>query len=484
MVPGGGAGKRARAEEGAQGGPGGAAAELLDFLNEAWTPFHAVRAAAARLARAGFLELQEAAPWDLQPGGRYFFRRNMSALVAFAVGKKYRPGDGFLILGAHTDSPCPKLKPKPGATRAGFLQVACQPYGGGLWHTWFDRDLGVAGRVLVRQADGTMVQRLLKIERPIMRIPTLAIHLNRNVNSSFEVNFQNHMLPVLASAPEGDKGGDAETPPGIIQVVAQELGCLAEDILDFDLQLCDTQPSAVGGMNDEFIYSGRLDNLCMSFLCLKSLIDTSAGEGQLDEEACIRSIALFDHEECGSVSADGAGSSLIPELVRRVSGVLGGGGDAAEILARACRASYLVSADMSHSLHPNYMDKHCPGHQIFFGKGVVIKHNVNQRYATNSLTATLFRECGRLAGVPVQDFVVKSDLGCGSTIGPTLSANLSVRTVDVGIPQLSMHSIREMCGVEDVEHSYKHFVSVFENFSSLDTKVLEDPGSPPAPLAQ
>ena len=325
MVPGGGAGKRARAEEGAQGGPGGAAAELLDFLNEAWTPFHAVRASAARLARAGFLELQETAPWDLQPGGRYFFRRNMSALVAFAVGKKYRPGDGFLILGAHTDSPCPKLKPKPGATRAGFLQVACQPYGGGLWHTWFDRDLGVAGRVLVRQADGTMVQRLLKVERPIMRIPTLAIHLNRNVNSSFEVNFQNHMLPVLASAPEGDKGGDAETPPGIIQVVAQELGCLAEDILDFDLQLCDTQPSAVGGMNDEFIYSGRLDNLCMSFLSLKSLIDTSAGEGQLDEEACIRSIALFDHEECGSVSADGAGSSLIPELVRRVSGVLGGG---------------------------------------------------------------------------------------------------------------------------------------------------------------
>ena len=475
MVP----GKRAR-EEGSAGAGGdeGGVGELLEFLNESWTPFHAVRAAAKRLVLAGFEELTEDEAWDLRPGGRYFFTRNMSALVAFAVGAKYAKGNGFLILGAHTDSPCPKLKPKQGVKKAGFLQVACQPYGGGIWHTWFDRDLGVAGRVLVRQPDGKLMQRLLKIDRPIMRIPTLAIHLNRTVNSNFEVNFQNHMLPVLAGAPEGGDTG-ADTPPGILLIVAEELGCKVEDILDFELQLCDTQPSARGGAKNEFIFSGRLDNLCMSFLSLKSLIDTSAGEGQLDDECCIRSIALFDHEECGSVSADGAGSSLIPELVRRVSGNLGGN-DEGEILARACRKSYLVSADMSHSLHPNYQEKHCSSHQIFFDKGCVIKHNANQRYATNSLTATLFRECGRIAGVPVQDFVVKSDLGCGSTIGPSMSANLSVRTVDVGIPQLSMHSIREMCGVKDVELTYKHFLSVYENFSALDEKVGEEPPSPVA----
>ena len=430
-----------------------------------------MREASERLERAGFQELREKEPWDLKPGGRYYFNRNMSALVAFAVGRKYQPGDGFVIMGAHTDSPCPKLKPEPAVKKGGFLQVGCQPYGGGIWHTWFDRDLGVAGRVLVRGPDGSLTQRLLKVERPILRIPSLAIHLDRNVNSSFEVNFQKHMAPVLAL----QQGGDG--PPDIIQTLAEELGCAAEDITDFDLQLCDVQPAALGGSRMEFVNSGRLDNLCMSHLALQALIETSAAEGTLDEENCVRTVALFDHEECGSVSAEGAGSSLMIEFVRRVSGVLAGGSGVEEVLAQACRRSFLVSADMAHALHPNYLEMHCANHQVAFGEGVVIKHNANQRYSTNSLTSALFRECGRAAGLPVQDFVMRADLACGSTIGPTLSSSLGVRTVDVGIPQLSMHSIREMCAARDVELCAEHFAAVFREFSRLDRKVREEPAA-------
>ena len=430
-----------------------------------------MREASERLERAGFRQLKEQEPWVLKPGGRYYFSRNMSALVAFAVGSKYKPGDGFVIMGAHTDSPCPKLKPQPAMKKGGFLQVGCQPYGGGIWHTWFDRDLGVAGRVLVRGPGGAMSQRLLKIERPILRIPSLAIHLNRNVNTAFEVNFQKHMAPVLALQQRGDG------PPDIIQTLADELDCAAEDITDFDLQLCDVQPAALGGSRMEFVNSGRLDNLCMSHLALQALIETSAAEGALDEENCVRTVALFDHEECGSVSAEGAGSSLMIELVRRVSGVLAGGSGVEEVLARACRRSFLVSADMAHALHPNYLEMHCANHQVAFGEGVVIKHNANQRYSTNSLTSALFRECGRAAGLPVQDFVMRADLACGSTIGPSLSSNLGVRTVDVGIAQLSMHSVREMCAARDVELCAKHFAAVFRDFSRLDRQVHEEPAA-------
>ena len=448
---------------------------LIEYLNASWTPFHAVREASERLERAGFRQLKEQEPWVLKPGGRYYFSRNMSALVAFAVGSKYKPGDGFVIMGAHTDSPCPKLKPQPAMKKGGFLQVGCQPYGGGIWHTWFDRDLGVAGRVLVRGPGGAMSQRLLKIERPILRIPSLAIHLNRNVNTAFEVNFQKHMAPVLAL----QSGSDGRS--SIIDALAQELECGVEDITDFDLQLCDVQPSALGGANNEFINSGRLDNLCMSYLSLQALIDTSAAAGALDEESCIRTVALFDHEECGSVSAEGAGSSMMIELVRRISGVMCEGSGSEEALARACRKSFLVSADMAHALHPNYQEMHCENHQVAFGEGVVIKHNSNQRYASNSVTSGLFRECGRVAGVPVQDFVNRADLACGSTIGPTLSSSLSVRTVDVGIPQLSMHSIREMCAVRDVELCARHFAAVFREFSRLDSQLREDHPEHPAP---
>ena len=520
--------KRARAE-----GPGGVVDGLIDFLNEAWTPFHATLEAKRLLLAAGYQQLSEVRllllrplprrrrrrrrgcplsrpsraraapapppsrpprgargigpaadgrrlpgrrqeePWALEKGGRYFFTRNMSSVVAFAVGQRYRPGNGFVIVGAHTDSPCPKLKPNPHKKKGGCITVGCQSYGGGIWHTWFDRDLGVAGRVIARGASGEIEHKLVKIEQPIMRIPSLAIHLDREVNSKFGVNFQEHMAPVLAVAANKTAGGKEEENL-LMARVAAEVGCEAEDILDFELQLCDVQPSTVGGLENEFIFSGRLDNLCNSYLGLKALLDSTPDAAALAEEPNIRSVALFDHEECGSVSAQGAGSSIMAELVRRVSALLCEDQEPSQVLVPACRRSFLVSADMAHALHPNYQDKHCANHAPKFHDGVVVKHNANQRYATNSVTATLFREIGKVAGVPVQEFVVRADLGCGSTIGPSLSADMSVRTVDVGLAQLSMHSIREMCGTKDVEYSYEHFRALYEHFSRIDATLNVD----------
>ena len=544
------------------------AVDCVAYLNEAWTPYHAVLASCRRLAAAGYevrdridrsplllsagahmrpiqrpsrlrppvppplltsaplrrsppsfssprrfrfpsraQEISERDAWALKPGGKYFFTRNMSALCAFAVGAKYAPGSGFVIVGAHTDSPCPRLKPCTKAKSENFLQVRTQNYGGGLWYTWFDRDLGVAGRVLVRRPDAEtpgesrVSHELVKIERPVMRIPSLAIHLDRSLNDGFKVNFQQHMAPVIADAVEAELGAGPQTKtpadetraetkkrrvessdkhhPVLLDLLAEALGCEREDVLDFELQLCDTQPSAVGGAKGEYIFSGRLDNLQSCYCSLTALIAASSDES-LEDETAIRMIAHYDHEEVGSDSAQGAGSSMTEDALRRVVRALNAARGSASAVdnggldERTRRASFCVSADMAHAVHPNYADRHEPGHRPRFGEGVVIKHNANQRYATDAVTGFLFRELGERAGVPVQEFVVRSDLGCGSTIGPTLSTNTGIRTVDVGAPQLSMHSVREQCSTKDVAHAVAHYRAVFEGFSAMDEKLRVD----------
>ncbi|KAF2302635.1 hypothetical protein GH714_000506 [Hevea brasiliensis] len=413
-----------------------------------------------RLINVGYVQVSEREDWKLEPGKRYFFTRNHSTIVAFAIGKRYVAGNGFYVVGAHTDSPCIKLKPISKVTKGGFLEVGVQLYGSGLWHTWFDRDLAVAGRVIVREEkDGSISfsHRLVRIEEPIMRVPTLAIHLDRNVNNDgFKVNTQNHLIPILATS---------------VKMIASQLGCKPDDICDFELQACDTQPSIIGGAVKEFIFSGRLDNLCMSFCSLKALIDTTSSKDDLENESGVRMVALFDHEEVGSDSAQGAGSPVMLDALSRITNSFNSD---SKLLQKAIQMSFLVSADMAHAFHPNYMDKHEDNHQPKMHGGLVIKHNANQRYATNSVTSFLFGEIASKHNLPVQDFVVRNDMPCGSTIGPILASGVGIRTVDVGAPQFSMHSIREMCAVDDVKYSYEHFKAFFQEFSQLDAKITVD----------
>lgn len=486
---------------------------LITFLNEAWTSFHAVHASAIRLRAAGFSELQEGAPWSLAAGGKYFFTRNMTTIVAFAVGGRFDPsqqesGSGFTIIGAHTDSPCPKLKPVSKLTKSGYLALSVVGYGGGLWHTWFDRDLTLAGRVLVRRPDGRTTAELVRINRPILRIPNLAIHLQSDEERrGFAPNLQTQFPPVLASEVKaqllaaaatpaaatatadkkevGKEGGaeskkqktepqwaslDQQHHPLLLQLLAEELGedVSVDNIVDFELQLCDTQPSAVGGALREFVFSGRLDNLASSYQALTALIHSCQGEGALEEEVNVRLVALFDHEEIGSMSAQGAASSLLPEVLRRITATCANPPPAAALedaLAQALRRSFIVSADMAHALHPNYDNKHDPGLAPKMHGGLVLKHNVNQRYATNAVTAHVFRELGRrFAKVPFQEFAVKADSRCGSTIGPLVAGLTGVKTVDVGSPQWAMHSVRETMATSDVWYGFLHFKAVLESF--------------------
>ncbi|KAK9836496.1 hypothetical protein WJX74_001703 [Apatococcus lobatus] len=475
-----------------------AAQSMLDFINYAWTPFHAVEEASKRLVAAGFQKLSERQAWSLQPGGRYFFTRNMSTIVAFAVGAQYKPGNGFHMLGAHTDSPCLKLKPRSKSTRAGYDMVNVEPYGGGLWHTWFDRDLSLAGRVLVRSGE-QLVQKLVKCEMPLMHIPMLAIHLHPELREKgFNPNKQTHLGPILAVAAKHSldkhkKEGSSDSKPdskaeekekeedrhhkALLQLLSTQLGCSPDAIVDFELHLCDVQPSTLGGIEDEFVFSGRLDNLAMSFCSLQALLDAHGTPASLADASTVKAVALFDHEEVGSSSAQGAGGPVMRDTITRVASVLGEGSEGAVV--RALQSSFLVSADMAHAVHPNYADKHDGQHQPKFGQGIVIKHNVNQRYATNSVSSTLFREVARRHGIPTQDFAVRSDMACGSTIGPILASGLGCRTVDVGLAQLAMHSIREMSSSSDVGLAIAHFTAFFREFERLDASIDIDGLAPP-----
>ncbi|KAF9163838.1 hypothetical protein DFQ26_002094 [Actinomortierella ambigua] len=468
------------------------AKDFLTFVNQAQSPFHATEQAALRLRKAGFEEIKEKDSWDnLRRNGKYYFTRNKSSIVAFAVGGKYKPGNGFAAIGAHTDSPCLKVKPVSKREKTGYLQVGVQLYGGGLWHTWFDRDLSVAGRVLVQTADGKLENRLVRIDRPILRVPTLAIHLDRSPNTDgFKFNHETHLQPMLATItkslngaapPKNDAEASTETTmdkhhPILLHLLAAEMNVTAEEIMDFELCLFDTQQAAIGGAFNEFIFSARLDNLMMSYCSIEALTKSLKDPSSLAKDPNIRVVALFDNEEVGSLTAHGADSNLLPGTFERLSRATYDGEPNNNLTAylESLPKSYLISADMAHAVHPNYFEKHDEGHRPQMHKGVVIKINANQRYATTAVTTVVLREAAKKYKVPLQDFVVRNDSPCGSTIGPMLSGKLGLRTVDVGNPQLSMHSIREVCGTEDVRHAIKLFEAFYEDFASIDARLTVD----------
>ncbi|KAK4244177.1 peptidase M18 [Corynascus novoguineensis] len=480
--------------------PPKSALEFLDFVNASPTPYHAVASSAALLDAAGFTKIQERDNWasTVKPGGKYYTTRNGSSVVAFAVGAQWKPGNPIGMVGAHTDSPCLRVKPVSKRTANGYLQVGVETYGGGIWHSWFDRDLSVAGRVLVRQSNGegeeNFVQKLVKVDKPILRIPTLAIHLHRQ--SNFDPNKEDELLPIAGLAEAELNKSAAEPEPGaaeggfqplkalperhhpaFLSLVAQHAGVDVSQIVDFELVLYDTQKSCLGGLNDELIFSPRLDNLNMTFCSIKGII-SSVESAPLDKDTSIRLVACFDHEEIGSLSAHGADSNLLPAILRRLS-VLPGNTSSSDLAAstafeQTLATSFLLSADMAHAVHPNYAAKYERNHVPALNAGPVIKINANQRYATNSPGIVLVQEVARRSHVPLQLFVVKNDSPCGSTIGPMLSAKLGVRTLDLGNPQLSMHSIRETGGTADVESATRLFEGFLGRFGELESKILVD----------
>jgi aspartyl aminopeptidase len=447
--------------------------KFLKFVDASPSPFHAVSASIGALEAAGYKRLSERSEWtDVKAGGRYYVTRNESALVAFALGDKWVPGNPFHIIAGHTDSPCLRVKPVSNKSAYGYQMVGVETYGGGLWHTWFDRDLSVAGRVVVEDG-GAFRTVLVDVKKPICRISNLAIHLNREIyTKGFHYNKETHLAPVIATEVKAEldrpaaAGADTEGPGAagrhhtvLLTAIADAAGVAPSQVCDFDLVLYDTQPSAIGGAKDEFIYAARLDNLMSCFLGLEAM---AAVDGSLVEADAVRVLAMFDNEEVGSDSLPGAGSNFLQQILQRITG------DAPEPFMVAVSKSMLVSADMAHAVHPAYAEKHEAKHRPEMHKGPVIKTNSNQRYATNAVTAFAMRQLAAKAGVPVQDFVVRQDMGCGSTIGPILATSMGMRTVDIGVPQLSMHSIREVCGVDDLDHAHGLFTAFYSHFGEVD----------------
>lgn len=398
------------------------ARKAMDYIDKSPDPFHAVQTSEVMLREAGFEELDDTVPYagKLQPGGKYYFTRNKSTLVAFAVGEKYTPGNGaFKVIGGHSDSPNLKVKPRSKRSSSGCTQIAVECYGGGLWHTWFDRDLGISGRVLVRTSNGNIEQKLVKIDRPILRISNLAIHLTTaDERAAFKFNKEENLVPILAMEAEKgltgedkddeEKKKDDKTPkdgwteyqePLLLQILAEELGCETSDIADFELNLFDIQKASLGGVHSEFIHSARLDNLASCFLAVQALIEYSQ-DGSLQDDKDVSMIALFDHEEVGSSSAVGAGSTIMGEAVEQIASALNGGDGNPDLYQSALRRSFVLSVDQAHAVHPNYASKHEKGHQPKMNGGMVIKRNSNQRYATNTITGFLIREIAKRAGLP------------------------------------------------------------------------------------
>jgi aspartyl aminopeptidase len=405
--------------------------DLVAFLEKSPSPFHCVQEAKARLVARGFIALEEAADWHCEPGTGYVATRGGSSLIAFRVGQKAAADAGFVIVGAHTDSPNLRLKPRLAKTKEGLLQFDVDVYGGVLLATWGDRDLGLAGRVVVREGQGFRSE-LLRIDRPLCRVTNLAIHLNREVNEKgLAFNKHQHLAPIVAHWDATGTPGDA-----IRTWVSEWLQVSPAQIVGHDLSLFDIQKPTLGGQRDEFIFSARLDNQAMCHAAVSALLQTEASQ----EKTAV--IALFDHEEVGSSSTRGADGPFLDEVLSRLSGGL-------EQRAKAYARSYLISADMAHAVHPNYSEYHDANHMPRLNAGPVLKTNYNQRYASDGESSALFHYLCQKHDVPCQEFVNRPDLACGSTIGPISAAKLGIRTVDVGNPMLSMHSIREMAGSQD-----------------------------------
>ncbi|HCB37482.1 MAG TPA: M18 family aminopeptidase [Acidimicrobiaceae bacterium] len=416
---------------------------LFDFIEASPSPYHGAERAGELLAAAGHAPVDPTAGWA-GTGPQVMVRGGTLVATTAASG-----ADGidparlaFRIVGAHTDSPNLRIRPRPDTGAVGYRQLAVEPYGGVLLNSWLDRDLGVSGRVVVRGGDGTTTTHLVKVDRPLLRVPQLAIHLDRDVNRGLVLDPQQHLTPAwgLGSTGEGD----------FAAFLAAELDADPADVVAWEMMTHDLTPPTLLGRDDEFYAAGRIDNLASCFAATEAMASLG-GSGTGSDAAAgaahtVAVVVLFDHEEVGSASATGAAGPLLAHCLESVA--LAAGADRAQFLAALAR-SCCVSADGAHAVHPNYPERHEPGHLVELNGGPAVKLNSGQRYATDANTSAVFQQACRDAGVEFQLYSHRADLPCGSTIGPATAAGLGVDVVDVGSPQLSMHSARELGGSAD-----------------------------------
>ncbi len=415
----------------------------MHFLQSSPTPFHAVESIKKILAASGFVEISESEAWKLKAGGKYFLTRNGSALVAFRLGKSAPWQDGFRLVGAHTDSPCLRLRPNPELADKNYLRFGAEIYGGVLLSTWFDRDLSLAGRVSYARSKGKgIASTLIDFKRPVAIVPNLAIHLNRSANENRTIQKQTEVVPLMGHSGPGGTLEDLL----VEQLKASGVKDVAQ-VLSHELYFYDTQAPAKVGLHGEFFASSRLDNLLSCWAGANAIANSKGDATSV--------LVCSDHEEVGSASAAGAQGPFLKSVLERLC-------ETAEGFHRAMARSILVSTDNAHGIHPSYPDRHDSQHAPILNKGPAIKINTNQRYATSSETAAIFSQVCEEAKVPVQNFVARNDMGCGSTIGPITATLLGVRTVDVGVPTFAMHSIRELAGVEDVGYLEKALGRFFQ----------------------
>ncbi len=404
---------------------------LLGFLDASPTPFHATQNMAGMFKNAGFKELEEVQKWKLIAGEKYFVTRNDSSIIAFTYPKNNKK---YLMIGSHTDSPNLKLKPNPVIKEHGVVKFGVESYGGLLLNPWFDRDLSLAGRVNYLSSDDKLESQLIDVKKKIAIIPSLAIHLDRTANEGKTVNKQTDVCPILTT----NEDFEFET---FLKWQLEKHGVKgAKKVYASELSFYDTQKASYVGLYDDFIASARLDNLLSCYVGMLSICSIESDKPML--------FIASDHEEVGSASTSGAGGSFLENTLRRMFP------DYSEYVEMT-RSSLMISADNAHAIHPNFASKHDCNHAPHINKGVVIKVNANQRYASNSITISHFMQKAEKLGENVQQFVTRSDMGCGSTIGPITASRIGIETLDVGLPTFAMHSIRELAGSKDAYSLYK-----------------------------
>ena len=421
---------------------------LLDFIDASPSPWHVIKSVEAQLASFNFKKLDETLSWSLESGGRYYVVRDESSVIIFVLGQKPLVETGFKMIGAHTDSPGLRIKPNAATGVDGLLRLGVEIYGGPILATFTDRDLSLAGRINYKDTNNNIVSSLINFDRPLLRLPNLAIHMNRMVNEDGLKLHKQNELPLILSA----LAQECLPQTYFSELLQEQSACEAERILSWDLAVYDTQKGVFWGADNEFYANSQLDNLASCHAALQGLLDDTV----LENEATLV-CAFFDHEEIGSESNKGADGSFLGDVLKRISLVTENN---KEDFTRALAKSFMVSADMAHAYQPNFPLAYDPDHKVFVNKGPVIKVNANQRYSTESVSQAMFVDWCEQAGVPYQKYSHRSDLACGSTIGPITSARLGIRSVDVGNPVWAMHSIRESAGVLD--HGY--MIKVLKQF--------------------
>ena len=424
------------------------ALELIDFLYDSPTAYHSVKTIKETLDSNGFNEVKENEKWNLKENGKYYVIKNDSALIAFVIGNDDIEENGFKLIGAHTDAPGFRIKANPEMVSEGtYLKLNTEVYGGPILYTWFDRPLGIAGKVTLKGDSPLKPEvRLVNINKPILIIPSLAIHMKRDVNEGFAVNKQKDTLPLLSLINE-----KFEKENYLVKLLASELKVNEEDILGFDLGLHEIEKGAIIGLNEELISAGRLDDMWMVFTGIKALINSK-------ETKSTKVMVCIDNEEIGSLTAQGANSALLLNILERITLSLG---KDREGLHRALSNSLMISADLAHAVHPNAGEKHDPTNRPVLGQGPVLKTAASGSYSTDSYNAAIFEGLCKSANVPYQKFYNRSDVRGGTTIGPITSSLLTIPVMDMGAPLLSMHSIRELASVKDNEYTIKLFTEFY-----------------------